>query len=907
LKRPLNSLIRAAVLGLLRLRYRARVAGVDEVARRGASGILFLPNHPALIDPVIVMTALYPRFQPRPLADRDQVDRPVVRWLAGRIGAVTIPDPLIYGDACREEVERGIDRCAEVLSGGGNMVIYPAGHIMRRRHEDLAAASAVETLLRRVPNVRVVLVRTRGLWGSAFSRASGAAPALGKVIPRAIRALLLNGVFFSPRREVTLDLCEPADMPRAAERNELNRYLERFYNADAPPNTYVPYTRWERGGARAMPEPDGGASRDEAADVPAATRDQVIRYLQKVTGRAAIRDEDVLSRDLGLDSLSAVEVAMWVESEFGFPVGDGTGLETVKDVLLAARGHAVTAAVALKPVPAAWFRGTATGADRSARGRDGARPSSMSSMEGRPPCRPSSAVARATMPEGATLTEVLLRQIARGPDRAIVADQMAGVRTYRDLLTAVLALKPEIERIPGDYVGVMLPASAMAGIVYVAVLLAGKIPVMVNWTIGARNMTHALDLLDVRGVLTAERVVQKIESQSGSLGELKARFVLLEEVARRLGWPRKAAAWVGARVGWRRLGKARTHATAVVLFTSGSESLPKAVPLTHANLLANLRDVCAVFPFGYDDRLIGILPPFHSFGLTATLLLPLCAGVPVVYHPNPTEGAALARTIAAYRVTLLLGTPTFLGGILRAARDRELDTLRAVISGAEKCPDQVFEMLGRCWPQIKVVEGYGITECSPVVSLGDVAAPRAGTIGRVLPSVEHAVMDLERGQRAAPGKAGMLLVRGPSIFGGYLNYEGASPFVEFEGRPWYRTGDLVSEDAGGVLTFAGRLKRFVKLGGEMISLPAIEEILARHYVKPSDEEPVLAVEATPVELNPELVLFTVRDLDREEVNARIKAAGLSPLHNIRVIRKVAKIPTLGTGKTDYRALKTLFG
>ena len=152
-----------------------------------------------------------------------------------------------------------------------------------------------------------------------------------------------------------------------------------------------------------------------------------------------------------------------------------------------------------------------------------------------------------------------------------------------------------------------------------------------------------------------------------------------------------------------------------------------------------------------------------------------------------------------------------------------------------------------------------------------------------------------------------LWVRGPSVFGGYLNYEGPSPFVEREGKRWYQTGDLVTVDTSGVLTFAGRLKRFVKLGGEMISLPAIEEVLTRHYVKATDADPVLAVDASAVELNPELVLFTVRDLDREEVNTLIKAAGLSSLHNIRIIRKLDKIPVLGTGKIDYRALRTAPG
>ena len=341
----------------------------------------------------------------------------------------------------------------------------------------------------------------------------------------------------------------------------------------------------------------------------------------------------------------------------------------------------------------------------------------------------------------------------------------------------------------------------------------------------------------------------------------------------------------------------------IVLFTSGSESLPKAVPLTHANILANLNDLCRVFEFRHDDRLIGMLPPFHSFGLVITTVLPLLAGVPVVYHPNPTEGATLARLIKAYRVTLLVGTPTFLNGIVRAVKADELDSLRAVISGAEKCPENLYEMVMRLWPHVSVVEGYGITECSPVVSVNDVTAPQPGTIGKVLPSVEQAIVDVTGGRRVERGQPGLLLVRGPSIFAGYLNFEGASPFVEFEGRTWYRTGDLVTEAADGVLTFAGRLKRFVKLGGEMISLPAIEEILNRHYVQATDDGPVLAVEATPVELNPELVLFTIRELAREEVNQCLREAGLSALYNIRTIVKLAAIPVLGTGKTDYRALK----
>jgi long-chain-fatty-acid--[acyl-carrier-protein] ligase len=509
------------------------------------------------------------------------------------------------------------------------------------------------------------------------------------------------------------------------------------------------------------------------------------------------------------------------------------------------------------------------------------------------------------VPEGETIAEVFWRQARRHPRRLIVADQISGVRSYRDLLTAVLALKPDLQALPGEYVGIMLPASVAAVAAYLAVMFAGKTPVMVNWTVGTRSMIHSLDLLGVGTVLTAERVIQRVQSQVGDLGTLRDRFLLLEDLRGRLSLSRKIAATLRSRFDARALAGVRVTDTAVVLFTSGSESLPKAVPLTHANLLANIRDIALALSVRRDDRLIGMLPPFHSFGLTCTVLLSLCGGIPAAYHANPTEGTTLARLIEAYRCTMLIGTPTFLGGIIRSADDRHLQSLRLVVSGAEKCPAPVYEAVARRWPKVIMLEGYGVTECSPVVSVNDERAPRPQTIGKVLRSFAYTVADAETHRRVEPGRPGVLLLRGPCVFPGYLKHEGASPFVECEGQQWYRTGDLVVEDAEGVLTFAGRLKRFIKLAGEMISLPAIEDVLTAFCGTGEQGEPLVAVECTPQEINPELVLFTPLPLAREEVNRRLRAAGLSPLHNIRVVRRIERIPTLGTGKTDYRALRQL--
>lgn len=862
---------RTAVRALLSLRYRIRVTGIEQIAARGSRSILFLPNHPALIDPIIVGTVLHRRFRARFLADRDEVDRPVVSALADRIGVLRMPDLAKRGPSAKAEVEAAVNEMIASLRRGDNFVLYPAGHIYRGYLEDLRGNSGVERILDAVPEVRVALVRTRGLWGSGFSRVSGRAPDVAATLRRGARSLLLSGLFFAPRREVTIELREPADFPRTGGRDAINAYLQAFYNENAPRALYVPSTPWERGGCRELPEPGAAGGDFDLSTVPPATRQIVIDHLAQVSGVRTITEETHLAHDLGMDSLARAELLVWVGKEFGQSTGDTDSVLTAGDVMRAACGQAAASGPApVKLPPAAWFR-----------------PSGE----------------RAQLPEGATLAEVFLNQAARGPGRLIAADAAAGARSYRDLLTGIFALRGRIARLEGDSVGIMLPASVGADALYLATVFAGKTPVMVNWTVGLRNMRHALDLAGVRRILTADLLLQRLKAQGIEFGDLAERFVPVERLRQELGPFEKLAAFLKARLAWGELRRARISPTAAVLFTSGSESLPKAVPLTHANMLANMRDVLRTVDVRAGDRMIGFLPPFHSFGLSDTTALPLCLGVPVVHYPNPTEGATLARLIEGYGVTLLIGTPTFLNGIVRAAQPGQLRTLRLAVTGAEKCPERVYAALAAACPGATVLEGYGITECSPIVSVNSDRAPKPFTIGRVMPSLEYAVLDLDRDVRVERGAQGMLLVRGPSVFGGYLKHDGPPPFVEFEGKSWYRTGDLVREDADGVLTFCGRLKRFVKLGGEMVSLPAIEAALEKHYVTEQDKGPVIAVEATPSEEQPEVVLFTVRDVEREAVNRQIRDAGLSPLHNIRRVVRLDEIPVLGTGKTDYRALK----
>lgn len=868
----INQCLAFLIQCLLRLRYRVRIEGMKAIRDGGDRGILFLPNHPALIDPILLTVYLYRPFRARVLADEEQIHRPGIGFLARRARVVSLPSLAGSRTQSADSVRIAMDRCIEALRQQDNLILYPAGRIYRGAQEQIGANSAVERILQTLPDVRVVLVRTSGLWGSRFSWAWGRRPLVIPVLWQGLKALLANGVLFGPRRQVTVELVEARDLPRQGSRREINTYLETFYNQTQSVPPYVPYTWWEGEGARILPEPSPETQGLGDIVVSPVLRRQVIDQLQELAGIEGIKDDMSLTRDLGLDSLAAVELLTWLEAEYGHVNIDVDSLQTVGDVLRAACGEAASLGEQeAYRAPTKWFRK-------------------------RPwPRRPEGLAGR-------TITEAFLYQARCHPDRVVVADSLSGAKTYRNTVLAIMLLRREFARLPGPYLGIMLPASVGVTIVYLAVLFSGKIPVMVNWTLGRRHLKHALDSLGVQHIITAQALLTRLQTQGIDLEEILDRFHCLEDLRARFGLWDRLQALFKSYVSWRELTISKPPDTAVVLFTSGSEAVPKAVPLTHRNILTNVSDAYDCLTLTQQDSLLGILPPFHSFGLTVSMILPLSLGLRAFYYPNPTHGGRLGQFIAAYRLTILVGTPTFLHGIVRTTPERNLQPLRLVVSGAEKCPARVYQLLAERCPQVKVLEGYGVTECAPVISVNRQWQVRPGTIGKPLAAVSYAIVDTETERRVALGETGMLLVRGDNVFSGYLQHQGPSPFIHFEDHNWYQTGDLVSEDVEGVLTFRGRRKRFIKLGGEMISLPAIESILGQHFEDPEADGPTLAVVATPREENPDIVLFCVGEIVREDANQVIRNAGLSGLHNVRQVITIDTLPLLGTGKIDYKRL-----
>ncbi len=856
---------------ILGLRYRITVKGLESIPQEDSRGTLILPNHPALIDPPIVFTSLFKRFKPRPLADESQVDKAVLRTIMQKIGCVTIPD-MTKGREGRDGVVQAMEEVIAGLKKGDSFLLYPSGRIYRERYESLRGNSGVAQILKEVPDVRVILVRTTGLWGSSFSRASGNKPSMAKDLLKKVLAILTAGIFFMPKRQVTLELQEATTLPDNNDRLLLNSFLENYYNQKAPANAYLPYFWWQGSQLEQRPEPTPLAQNGDTSTISKEIRAQVEAKITELSGNQTLREDATLSSDVGMDSLVIADLGVWLEQEFGHPVEDIEALITVKDVLLAATGRLVSTKNDLDlTTPKNW---------RQDRNNE-----------------------LLFCADNNRITDMFLHQARKNPSFPIMADLIGGVKTYRDMLTGIMALYPIWKRMKGDNIGLMLPAGVTCTIAYYSLLFAGKTPVMVNWTMGESNLNYCLQKVGVSEIITARALLTKLAGQGQHMENAPFTWHCLEDIGASLSLPAKIIAKIKSYTATQSLSRQKVPETAAILFTSGSEARPKAVPLSHENFIANVGDVNTILQLRNDDTLVGMLPPFHSLGLTGTVILPMSIGLQVVYHANPTETAILAELIEKYEVTVLLGTPTFLNGILHGAKKDQLTSLRLAFTGAEKCPEQLYANMEKQYPKTILCEGYGVTECAPLISVNHPDNPVAGSIGKVIDSMEYVLVDPDNKDKAVKkGEKGMLLVRGKNVFSGYLHHQGKQPFVPFQNKQWYETGDLVKEDERGILFFAGRLKRFIKLGGEMISLPAIEAVLLAHMTYPEGDGIPLAVEAGTDNETPELVLFSVSKTDRGEANQAIRAGGLSPLHNIRRVIQVDEIPVLGTGKTDYQSL-----
>ena len=867
---------------LLSLRYRITVTGLDDIpAGDPAKPILFMPNHPALIDPIIAYSLLA-GLKPRPLADERQMKGLLGVFATKVVRPVLIPDPGKDGVKAKGGVEEGMRAVLETLQGGDSVLFYPSGRAYRSAKEKLGANSGAANLIAAIPDLRVVLVRTTGLWGSLFSHAGQrGAPNFARVLMRGVLTVAANLFFFTPRRKVLVEFVEHPDMPRTGDKKTLNTWLENFYNEAQRPPMAVPRYFWQGATPIELPEytqPEAHVRLDQIPITP-QVRESVHAALRKAANLApdhVLEDDITLQGDLALDSLALLELVLEVEAAHGITISNLEALVTVGDCVAAISADASTPQAQLLPAPLAWFTQP---------------PEKKLNMSG----------------VAANIPAAFMDAVRRAPNMPLIADR-SSLRTRQDIVTGAIILSRRLKTLPGKRIGVMLPSVPAAPAVWLALQLAGKETVFFNWTVGETNLRHCIALSGVSHILSAEALLDRLSRAGLPVTALPVTWVRLEEMAASLTRMEKLTGFLRAKLT-RSFSAYPISDIAAVLFTSGSEAAPKAVPLTHANLLAHAKDIVDALYVDADETLLAMLPPFHSFGLIVGLVLPLAVGLKAAFHPNPTEADQLVSLVRDFKLTILAAPPTFLETMLDKAKGTDfMASMKLAFVGAEKCPDHVYRAFAEICPNAALCEGYGITECSPAVSVNRPDSIEPGTIGHALPTVKTALVREEDGRivgRVQTGETGMLLVRGPSIFNGYIG-DAPDPFVRFEDQLWYRTGDLISMDETGRMTFQGRLKRFVKIGGEMISLPQIESVLLDAFSKFPDapkEGPALAVESTPEEEGAEITLFTPMVLTLADANEALRAAGMAPLYNVKRVIRIDRIPLLGSGKTDYLTLK----
>jgi acyl-[acyl-carrier-protein]-phospholipid O-acyltransferase/long-chain-fatty-acid--[acyl-carrier-protein] ligase len=510
-----------------------------------------------------------------------------------------------------------------------------------------------------------------------------------------------------------------------------------------------------------------------------------------------------------------------------------------------------------------------------------------------------SAMIFATSNAQRTLFEALLdASDIHGRTSSVAEDVKREPLSYSRLVTGALALGRALsgEARQGEAVGVLLPNVNGVVATFFALQATGRVPAMLNYTAGLANLRAACVAAEVRTIVTARTFVEQAKlSEVVNALAADRRILFLEDIAGTIGTDARLRALLAtrtARSAHRRL-RIDPESPAVILFTSGSEGLPKGVALSHRNLLANCLQLAARIDFNPTDIVLNALPVFHSFGLTGGTLLPILNGIKTVLYPSPLHYRIVPALAYDANATILFGTDTFLAGYARMANAYDFYSVRYIFAGAEKVRDTTRAAYAERFG-LRIMEGYGATEAGPVIAVNTPMHFRAGTVGRFLPAIE-ARLDSVPGIDDEGGRVGRLAIRGPNIMAGY--YKADSPGVlQPPAEGWHDSGDIVKIDDEGFVAIRGRAKRFAKIGGEMISLPAVEGYAGA--VWPGRDHAV--VTRPDPRKGEQLVLFTTAgDAQIKTLQTWAKANGVSELALPREIRVVDALPVLGTGKLDY--------
>jgi acyl-[acyl-carrier-protein]-phospholipid O-acyltransferase / long-chain-fatty-acid--[acyl-carrier-protein] ligase len=500
-----------------------------------------------------------------------------------------------------------------------------------------------------------------------------------------------------------------------------------------------------------------------------------------------------------------------------------------------------------------------------------------------------------------TLGREFIRLCKENGGRMACKDAMGTQASYRKVLTGAFVLGRYLAKFSEKQIGILLPNITVTALLFIGLQIFKKTAVFLNYSSGPKALTHAMDLADLNTIVTSKQFLERVKLSS-SLFEGR-KMIYIEDLKEVLGIKEKLAGLISALFPgvYKKMTTNEEKETAVILFTSGSEGVPKGVCLSHENIISNIQQALSRIDVREDDYFFNALPIFHSFGLTVGTILPLFAKAKVFLYANPLHYRIVPEVIYDEACTIFFGTNTFLNGYGRKAHPYDFHTMRYVYCGAEALNDAVFEKYAKTYG-VRVMSGYGATECSPVISMNSALQHEYGTVGKVLSGMEYKLAPAT-GIDGKDGTVGRFFVKGKNVMKGYLKNEKANHKYLVEDEGWYDTGDIVEVTPEGYLKIVGRLKRFSKVSGEMVSLTAVEDALTGIF----GERKTAVVMAVEDERKGEkLVLVTnYQEAELKPARERLREKGLPDLACPREIVYMKDIPKLGTGKVDYVKLKEL--
>lgn len=479
-----------------------------------------------------------------------------------------------------------------------------------------------------------------------------------------------------------------------------------------------------------------------------------------------------------------------------------------------------------------------------------------------------------------------------GKKKAIVDRSTGRTVTFSKALIASLILAKKFKAYRDDFIGIMIPTSAGSMLSILGVIMTGKVPVMINYSTGAaENVEYAQQKCGFKTVITSRALLEKIGCR------LVPGMVFIESIMEQVSTKDKLQAALKSKLPTRALFKTihqgEENDDVVILFTSGSEKDPKAVELTHKNIGSNIQDIYVVLDLRDEDIVLANLPLFHVFGHNVNFWLPLLRGITAVSYANPLEYKRVVDVVREERVTIMVGTPVFFLGYLRQSRPGDFASVRLAVAGADKTPDLLrngyMEKHG-----ITLYEGYGCTETSPVISLNMGKNNKPGSIGIPFPSVKVKITDIDTGEELPAGKEGKILVKGDLVMKGYFDDLEETSLRIKDG--WYDTGDMGTIDEDGFIWHRGRLKRFVKIGGEMVSLVKVESVLTELL----DDDVDCCVVEVPHSIKGATIVATVTQKVDEKSILKKMSESLPNIALPRQFKVIEDLPKMGSGKVDFR-------